>query len=126
MTPFLAACLSYLLMLAAYYRPRYRYFHIPVMSATIIFDLAMPIFLYTHRHWWHRLIEQEDIFSFGVWMHMGLLFVLYILEGAQVWTARKVLRGDTQARALHAQQGRGLLVVRALILVTGGILANPT
>jgi hypothetical protein len=126
MTPFLAASLSYLLMLAAYYRPRYRFFHIPVMVSTLIFDISMPIFLYTHRHWWHRLIEEEDIFSFGVWMHLGLLFVLYILEGTQVWTGRKILLGDNQARIAHHQQGRALLMVRALILITGGILADPT
>ncbi len=126
MTPFLAASLSYLVMLAAYYRPHYRYFHIPVMTATLVFDLAIPWYLYTHRRWWHRLIENGDIFSFGVWMHLGLLFVLYALEIAQVLSAVRILKGDVTARPLHHQQGRALLMARAMIIATGAILADPT
>ena len=126
LTPFVLACLSYALMLVAFYNPRRRSFHIPVMLATILFDVAMPVFLYTHRRWWHRLIEQEDIFSFGIWMHFGPLITLYALEAAQIWSARKILAGDPSARATHHHQARALLMVRALVLITGGILADPT
>ena len=120
-----AAIVSYLLMLAAYRMPRRRYFHIPVMAACLLFDLAMPIYLYTHRHWWHRLVEQGDIFSFLVWMHFGLLITMYVLYGTQINTARKIFKGDAEARAAHHAQGKALLLSRGLVIVTGAILANP-
>ncbi len=120
----LAAFSTYLLMLAAYFLARYRFFHIPAMISIMLFDLGMPIYLYTHRRWWHRLIEQQDILSFLVWMHFGLIITMYVLDVAQILTARKLLRGDIDARAEHHSQGKALLVVRALVIVTGSILAD--
>jgi hypothetical protein len=125
LTPFNAAIASYLLMLAAYFMPKTRSFHIPVMGATIIFDIAMPVYLVTHRNWWHRLIEQNDIFSFLVWMHFGLLITMYALEAAQIASALQILKGVPAARLAHHSQGRALLVARALVIVTGGVMAEP-
>lgn len=93
------------------------------MAAVIVFDVCMPFYLYTHRDWWKQLIDQQDIFSFLVWMHFGLLVVMYALEGMQILSARKILRGDAAARRDHRMQGRALLAVRALAIVTGGLLA---
>lgn len=124
-SPFLAALASYLVMLAAYFLPRRRAFHMPAMAATIVFDIGMPFFLVTHRNWWHRLIEQNDIFSFLVWMHFGLLITMYALEAAQIATARQILKGAPDARATHHSQGRALLMARGLVIVTGGFLAEP-
>ena len=121
----LAAIFSYLLMLAAYFLPRQRYFHIPVMAATMVFDLALPVYLYLHRDWWHRLIEQQEIFSSLVWMHFLLFITMYALDAAQIHTARKILRGDPAARNDHHVQGKTLLWVRGLVILSGGILANP-
>jgi len=125
LTPFTAACLSYLVMLAAYFLPRRRFFHIPAMAAVIVFDVCMPFYLYTHRDWWTQLIEHQEILSFLVWMHFGLLAVMYALEAVQVVTARKILKGDASARRDHRAQGRALLAVRALVILTGGLLASP-
>lgn len=125
LTPFIAAGLSYLLMLAAYFLPRRRFFHIPAMVAVIVFDAGMPFYLYTHRNWWKQLIEQQDIFSFLVWMHFGLLAVMYALEIVQILAARRILRGDETARREHRSQGRALLWVRALAILSGAMLANP-
>ena len=125
LNPFLAACASYLLMLLAYFLPKQRAFHMPAMGAAIFFDVAMPFFLVTHRNWWHRLIEQNDIFSFLVWMHFGLLITMYALEAAQIATARQILNGVPSARAAHHSQGRALLMARGLVIVTGGFLAEP-
>ena len=36
-------------------------------------DVAFPFYLYSHRHWYHRLIEQQEIFCSLVWMHAGML-----------------------------------------------------
>ncbi len=120
----LAAFSTYLLMLAAFFLARHRFFHIPAMIAIMLFDVGMPIYLYTHRRWWHRLIEQQDILSFLVWMHFGLLITMYVLDVAQILTARKLIKGDPQARAEHRSQGKALLVVRGLVIVTGAILAD--
>jgi hypothetical protein len=120
----LAAFSTYLLMLAAYFLARHRFFHIPAMIFIMLFDLGMPIYLYLHRRWWHRLIEQQDILSFLVWMHFGLIITLYVLDAAQILTARKIFRGDHEARAEHHAQGKALLVVRGLVIVTGAILAD--
>jgi hypothetical protein len=120
-----AAGVSYLVMLAAYFLHRHRWFHVPVMVACLLFDVGMPIYLYTHRNWYHRLIEQGDMFSFGVWMHFGLLVGMYVLYAMQILTARKILRGDPAARADHHAQGKMMLLARGLVIVTGAILANP-
>ncbi len=125
MTPFTTSFATYLLMLAAFYLPRRRYFHIAVIAACLLFDIAMPVYLYTHRHWYHRLVEQNDIFSFLVWMHFGLLITMYALEAAQIATARQILKGAPDARATHHSQGRALLMARGLVIVTGGFLAEP-
>lgn len=125
LTVSLAAIFSYLLMLAAYFFPRQRFFHISAMVAVMIFDVVLPIYLYTHRNWWHRLIEQQEIFSSLIWMHFILLFALYALDGAQIFTARKILQGNPSARDDHHTQAKALLIVRGLLILSGAILANP-
>jgi len=120
-----AALVSYVFMLAAYFLHRQRWFHIPVMLAIVVYDVAMPIYLYTHRDWYHRLIEQEDMFSFLVWMHFGVLVGMYALDGMQILSARKMLRGDPAARTDHHAQGKMMLFARGLVIVTGAILAGP-
>jgi hypothetical protein len=125
MTPFTTSLITYLLMLAAYFLPRFRYFHIPVMVSCLLFDIGMPVYLYTHRHWYHRLVEQGDIFSFLIWMHFGLLITMYVLYGTQISTALKLFKGDPEARTDHHGQGKALLLARGLVIVTGAILANP-
>jgi len=121
----LAAVFSYLLMLAAYFLPRQRWFHIPVMFAIMTFDLALPVYLYLHRDWWHRLVEQQELFSSLVWMHFILFIAMYALDAAQIYSARKMLQGDEAARADHHTQAKALLIVRGLVILSGGMLANP-
>jgi hypothetical protein len=89
LTPFVVASATYLVMLAAYFRPHHRLFHIPVMISVMIFDLGVPVYLYTHRDWWKRMIEEQEIFSPLVWMHGALFIGLYALDVAQVYSARK-------------------------------------
>lgn len=122
LTPFLVALLSWVLMFIAYRLPRLRWFHMPIMMGCMLFDLAMPFFLYTHRDWYRRMILEEDITSFLAWMHFGLLVALYALEAGQLYTAIKILRND-ESRPQHRGQGKALLLVRGLVILTGGILA---
>lgn len=121
----IAASVSYLVMLAAYFLHRQRWLHVPVMVAMLCFDIGMPIYLYTHRHWYHRLIIEGDMFSFLVWMHFAVLVGLYALYGMQILTARKILQGDAAARADHHSQGKMLLLARGLVILSGAILAFP-
>jgi hypothetical protein len=123
-TPFIVASLTWLLMLAAYYFPHRRAFHMPAMLAIIAFDIGMPFYLYTHHDWWKQLIEEQDIFSFLTWMHFGLLAVMYALYVLQVQTARRLLGGDETARKDHRSQGRAMLWVRALVILSGGLLGT--
>lgn len=120
-----AALASYGVMLAAYFLHRHRWLHVPVMAACLAFDVGMPVYLYTHRNWYHRLIDEGDLFSFLVWMHFGLLVGMYALYGLQLLTARRILAGDASARADHHAQGKMMLLARGLVIVTGAILANP-
>jgi hypothetical protein len=132
--PFILASLTYLLMLVAFKWHRLRRFHMSVMVFIICFDVGMPFYLVSTRDWTTRLIVDRDILSFGVWMHFGLIITLYVLYVIQVQTALKILRASRQAvdeEALeathkeHRAQGVGILLARALVIVTGGILADP-
>ncbi|HQT25253.1 MAG TPA: hypothetical protein PLK99_01480 [Burkholderiales bacterium] len=120
---FTAAGASYVLMLVAYRLHRIRYFHVPVMISVMIFDLSLPFYLYSHRHWWHRLIDQQEIFSSLVWMHAGILIVMYALYATQIYTAIKIMKGENESRAAHLSQGKVLLVVRLFAILTGFLLA---
>lgn len=118
------ALASYLLMCAAYLRPQLRYFHMPVMISCVLFDVGMPFYLYATRDWYKRLIEEGDITSFGIWMHLGLVLTLYALYAVQVRSVPGIMRGDATARAEHHGQGKAILIVRALVLLMGALLAE--
>jgi len=125
----IAALVSYLLMVAAFYWHRVRGFHIPVMVGCLLFDLGMPVYLVLNRDWQTRLIEHGDILSFGVWMHFGLIIALFVLYAVQVQTALQILRpkpGEEEvSRSAHRAQAKGILLVRALVIATGAVLAEP-
>ncbi len=116
---------TYLVMLAAFYLSRYRWLHIPLMVSVILFDLAMPFYLYLTGDWYRRLIEHEEIFSFLIWMHVGLVFTLYALYFLQIQSARKIFRGDVDGRADHYTQAKAILLVRGLVLLTAALLVEP-
>lgn len=118
------ASASLLLMLAAFYFNKYRYFHIPAMVVVIITDLLLPIYIYINGDWYERLIEKEEIFSFIIWMHLGLIISLYILYGAQVYTAIKFIKGHPEMRQLHRTQGRSAVLVKCLVVLSGAVLVQ--
>ena len=120
-----AGTIIYLFMIAAYLKPHLRKFHISTMTVAILFDLAMPFYLYMNRDWKERLIDGGEIFTFLIWMHLGLVLTLYALYALQVSEGRKLLRGDQSARDAHRTQGRGILLTRFLVLFTGALLYEP-
>lgn len=132
--PFVAASLTLVLMLVAMYWHRIRRFHVTVMVLVMMFDIAMPFYLVATRDWKTRLLDDGDILSFGVWMHFGLIITLYVLYVIQVQTGLKIFRAGKQAvnedelDAMHREhraQGMGILLARALVIATGGLLADP-
>ena len=120
----IAGVLTYILMVAAFYLHRIKSFHVPVMILIILFDMFMPVYLYTTRDWKTRLIDDGDIFSFGVWMHFGLLIALFVLYTIQILAGRKLLQGDQSGRAEHRNVAKGILAVRALVILTGALLVQ--
>lgn len=127
--PFYAALLTYLLMILAYYWHRKRRFHITVMVGVMLFDLGMPVYLVSTRDWYTRLLVDGDILSFGVWTHFGLLVSLFVLYAMQIQTGLKILKPTNEAtgdnRIPHRAQAKGILLVRALVIVSGALLAEP-
>ena len=127
--PFYAAVATYLVMILAFYWHQKRGFHITVMVSVILFDISMPFYLASTRDWYTRLIEHGDILSFGVWTHFGLLVALFVLYAMQIHSALHLLKAsaadETQIRADHRAQAKGILLVRALVIVTGAMLAEP-
>jgi hypothetical protein len=121
----IASILTYILMLSAFYLHRIRTFHVPVMVFIVLFDLLMPVYLYSTRDWKTRLIDDGDLFSFAVWMHFGLLITLFVLYAIQILAGRKLLLGDQSGRAEHKNVAKGILAVRALVILTGALLAQP-
>lgn len=119
------ALATYGLMLTAFYFARFRRFHVAVMSAVMVFDLCMPFYLYMNRDWYHRLIEREEIFSFLIWMHLGLVITLYALYAIQIHAGRKILKGNNDARGEHRGQAKAILLVRGLVLATAALLVDP-
>ncbi len=124
----LVATATYAVMVIAYFNASRRAFHVPVMISIMVFDLLMPFYLYLDRDLYKRLILNQDILTFGVWMHFMLLVVLYMLYFFQVQTAVNIWRGQdaTAARAEHRAQGKGVLLVRAFVIITGAMLIAPT
>ena len=116
---------TYLIMLIAYRFPHWQWFHRPVMAAIICLDVCFPFYLYATKSWGRRLIDQEEIFSFMIWMHLILVITLYMLYFVQVRSARGLLKGEQKARGEHKSQGLGIIVVRGLVLVTGTRLLLP-
>jgi len=121
----IAAAITYLFMLMAYFWHEKRRIHVPIMVSIMVFDLGMPFYLYATRDWKTRLIDDGDILSFGVWTHFGLIITLYVLYVIQISAGRNLLKGDEESRAEHKSVATGILLVRALVIVSGALLIQP-
>ena len=127
--PFYLATLTFLLMLVGIYWHRIRRFHTVVMSSVIAFDIGMPFYLVLTRDWNKRLLIDGDILSFGVWMHFGLIITLFVLYAIQIHAGLKLLKtthDSENVRHEHRLQAKGILLARALVIITGAMLFEPT
>jgi hypothetical protein len=119
----IGSILTYLLMLAAWFMPRPRVWHVGVMGFCMLFDACVPFYLYFARNWPHILIDKGEILDYLVWMHVGLdilLFTLYFLQIREGW---RLWKGETAARDPHRQQAKVILAVRVLVVLSGLLLA---
>lgn len=121
----IAALLTYVLMLAAFYWRKNRKFHVGAMAIVILFDVSMPFYLVTHRDWYERLITGGEILNFLIWMHLGLVITLYALYVMQVQAGRALMKGLAASKESHRAQGMGILLTRSMVIFTGAILYEP-
>lgn len=121
----IAAVITYVLMLVAYYSHHAKKLHISIMSGVMVFDVLMPFYLYATRDWVTRLIDEGDIFSFLLWTHFGLLISLFVLYVLQILAGRRLAAGDQQPREEHRNIAKGILLVRALVIASGAMLIRP-
>ena len=117
---------TYALMVTAFFFAKRRTLHMPVMMGAVLFDLLIPFYLVLTHDWYKRLIEQEEIFSFMIWMHFILVLTLYALYGLQIMTIKKMVNGDEAARKEHRTQGQGILIARGLVILSAAMLIDPT
>lgn len=115
---------TYALMLVAFFFSRYRTFHIAVMSSVIVVDFLFPIYLYLTKDWWRRLVEQGELLSFMLWMHLLLVITLYVLYVVQISAARGILNDRDGARGEHKTQAKGILIIKGLVLLSGAFLVE--
>jgi undecaprenyl pyrophosphate phosphatase UppP len=113
-------------MVTAFYHARLRKFHVPVMITIMVCDLFFPVYLVMTRDWYQRLILDEDILTFGIWMHLGAVISLFVLYGVQIQAGRGLLNDsdDTRYRQDHRSQAKAILAVRALVIFTGALLVQ--
>lgn len=118
---------TYLAMWVGYYLSAHRRWHVSIMATVMICDMGMPFYLYATRDWYKRLFVHEEIATFLIWMHFFLLITLYVLYVLQVSAGRKLLKdaGDAEKRVEHRGQAKAILVVKALVVLTGALLVEP-
>lgn len=121
----IAGIFSFILMLVAIHYRRHRNFHAGSMGLIVLFDLSMPFYLYLNRDWYERLIEGGEIFSFLIWMHVGIVLTVYALYTLQIKEGLKLRRGDESTRTEHANFAKGIVLARALMIMTGALLYEP-
>ncbi len=118
----IAVLLSFGVMGAAYRYARAHMLHIVLMAMVMAFDVIFPVYLYIANNWPKRLIDQGEIFSFSIWMHVMLIIVLYSLYVIQIQAGRRLLCAGEDVRKEHRQQAIGILAARMLVFVTGALL----
>lgn len=119
-----AGLLTYALMFVAFKCAKQRAVHVPIMICVILFDFGMPFYLYLYKGWYRRLIIENELTSFLVWIHFMMLVMMYALYVMQVKTALRMLRGENSVRMDHRTQGKVLLLVRAMVIFTGALLVE--
>lgn len=112
-------------MVCAFFWAKQRLIHMSVMVSVMLIDIGFPVYLVMTKDWYRRLIEQGEILSFMIWMHFILVLVLYALYFLQIQSARKLLRGDEEARNEHRNQGKGILIARGLVILSAAMLFEP-
>ena len=125
--PVLFSAMTYLVMWAGYFLSAQRRLHVTIMATAMLCDVGMPFYLFATRNWYKRLFVHEEIATFLIWMHFFLLITLYVLYVLQVFAGRKLLNnaGSAETRVEHRGQAKAILVVKALVVLTGALLVEP-
>jgi len=120
---FLISSITMVFMLAAYWHPRPRIWHVCVMAGCMLYDICVPFYLYTARNWPHILIDKGEILDYLVWFHVVLDILLFVLYAMQIRAGVRLWQGSRESRLPHAQQAKLILAVRSLVIISGAMLA---
>ncbi|MDH5377201.1 MAG: hypothetical protein OEX00_02625 [Gammaproteobacteria bacterium] len=121
----IAAFATFGLMLAAFKLYHIRWFHKGSMGLVMLFDFAMPFYLYMNRDWKDRLLDNGEILTFLVWMHFGLVLTLFVLYFLQIKIGIQLSKGNNTERQMHQLQGKGIILTRLIVILTGWMLYEP-
>ncbi len=99
--------------------------HIAMMVSVMLFDLCFPFWLYMTHDWVKRLIDDGELLSFAIWAHMFLVLSLYALYVLQIQAGLALVKGNQLVRASHLLQGKGIVVARLFVLISGAMLIAP-
>jgi len=117
--------ISFAVMAVAWLVKKNHVLHIILMSCVMTFDVLFPIWLYLTHNWIKRLIDDGELLSFAIWTHVFLILTLYALYVLQVQAGRQLLSGDRSVRPNHLVQGRGIVIVRLFVFLSGALLIAP-
>ncbi|MDX8392933.1 MAG: hypothetical protein R8K53_10290 [Mariprofundaceae bacterium] len=116
---------SFAVMGLAFYLRRRHAWHIALMGSVILFDMTFPVWLYLTHDWKRRLIDEGELFSSLIWMHLFLIITLFSLYVLQALAGHQLYAGRREAREEHRVQSRGIFVVRIFVFLTGALLIAP-
>jgi len=117
--------ISFVVLAVAWLVKKNHILHIALMACVMAFDVLFPVWLYATHDWVKRLIDDGELLSFAIWAHVFLILTLYSMYVLQIQAGRQLLAGQRDARPHHSLQGRGILVVRLFVFLSGALLIAP-
>jgi len=120
----LFASVTWCVMLGNFFLSRFRRLHPTIMMVIIAVDVAFPFYLFFTRDWGRRLFDEGEILSVLLWVHLSFVVMLYVLYAVQIQAGFSLLREGVRLRKEHRAQGISILVVRALVVLTGALLVE--
>ena len=117
--------ISFVVLAVAWMMRKRHVVHMSLMGCVMLFDLLFPIWLYMTHDWVKRLIDNGEILSFAIWAHVFLFLTLYAMYILQIQAGLRLYAGHSDARPAHRLQGRGVVIARLFVFLSGTLLIAP-